>query len=136
MVGRDLMALPDFCRRGKVKRVQAVLALADADDGARSGEENLREAGAEDLAGKGVLVDAERDEVDAELARHIADAGPNLSFGNVDVGAGGNHGLNLLADDMDGFRPGSGRHHAKRRQPGAGALLNSEIGKASCRERV
>src|ERR1035441_5479253 len=60
-------------RRGKVKRVHAILALADADDGARSGQENLGETGAEDLAGKGVLVDAERDEVDAELARQAAE---------------------------------------------------------------
>src|ERR1017187_9729207 len=109
-----------------VRQVRAVLALADADDGARSGQENLREAGAEHLAREGVLVDAERDEVDAELAGQVADGGPDLSLGNVDVGAGGNHGLNLFADDMDGFRPGSGRHHAKRRQPGAGAVLNSE----------
>src|ERR1035438_2904911 len=83
-----------------VRQVRAVLALADADDGARSGQENLREAGAEDLAGKGVLVDAERDEVDAELAGQVAHAGPDLSLGNVDVGAGGNQRLNLLADDM------------------------------------
>ena len=94
------------------------LALADADDGAWSREEDLGKAGAEDFAGEGIAVNAERDEVGAEFASQVADGDADFALDDVNVSAGRNGGQNLPADGGDGLGFGSGRDHAQRRGVG------------------
>jgi hypothetical protein len=53
---------PEFCATVGKERIYLLVALANAEDWTRSIQENLEEAGSEQLAGKRIPVNAQGDE--------------------------------------------------------------------------